>query len=303
MATSWFRKQTNDASSAYRNMLRRPLGTFLTIAVIAFALSLPACFYLMAKNLLLVHDKLPASGQLSVYMEGVPSPERQAALEKAWLAMPEVDEVTYISPDEGMELFSSYHGMAEALPLLEENPLPGMFVIEPVSDYIEDVIQLAQQVSSIDGVDDVRLDSDWILRFAAVKNVIVTLAVAFSIIMLLVVLLVVGNALRLQVQQEKNRIQVMKLVGATDRDILRPYLYTGVWYGIIGSLVAWLMTAAMIFGISASVAELAAEYNAAFRIAGLNLDELSLFVMTAMLLGIFAALLSARRHLKEIEPV
>ena len=167
----------------------------------------------------------------------------------------------------------------------------------------EKATQLAAKIRTQPSVDEVRLDSDWLQRLAAIKELAIILASLMSGLMLFAVFLIVGNTLRLQVLNQKDEIQVMKMVGATDSFILRPYLYVGVWYGLIGAVIAWVLTAIVTILLDGAVAKLAALYDNSFRLVGLSWDESLILVMTASFLGLLAARLSAGRHLKEIEPI
>jgi cell division transport system permease protein len=128
-------------------------------------------------------------------------------------------------------------------------------------------------------------------------------AISLSLLMFAAVFLIVGNTLRFNVLANKEEIQTMKLIGATDSFILRPYLYTGMWFGVLGAIIAWLATTVMTFVMNSAVEDLAALYDSQFRLNGLNWDESLLLIITGSLIGCIAARISAQRHLKEIEPV
>ena len=115
--------------------------------------------------------------------------------------------------------------------------------------------------------------------------------------------LIVGNTLRLQVLSHKDEIQVMKMVGATNSYILRPYLYVGVWYGLIAALIAWGLTQGVVLLLGDAVAQLSNLYGSHFRMLGLSWDESLIMIMIATFLGLIAARLAAGRHLREINPV
>jgi cell division transport system permease protein len=95
----------------------------------------------------------------------------------------------------------------------------------------------------------------------------------------------------------------MKLIGATDSFILRPYLYVGMWFGVLGAISAWLLTAFITIVLNGAVEDLAKLYDSQFRLIGLNWDESLLLLMLGTALGCIAAKSAAQRHLKEIEPV
>ncbi|MCW8329526.1 permease-like cell division protein FtsX [Photobacterium sp. SDRW27] len=301
----FFAVHKQQCQEALTELMRRPLGNFLTLAVLAFALTLPASFYLLAKNVTLVAQAWQNPTQLTLYLEQNIADPVASQFSDQLQSWPEVESVDYISPRQGLQDFREHAGFDQALSLLDENPLPAVVVVRPVVAWqgSDKAIQLAAKIRTEPTVNEVRLDSDWLQRLAAIKELAVTLALLMSGLMLFAVFLIVGNTLRLQVQNQKDEIQVMKLVGATDSFILRPYLYTGVWYGLIGGIVAWVLTAIVTILLDGAVAKLASLYDSSFRMVGLRWDETLILLMTASFLGLLAARLSAGRHLKEIEPI
>jgi len=117
------------------------------------------------------------------------------------------------------------------------------------------------------------------------------------------VFLIVGNTLRFNVLANKDAIQTMKLIGATDSYILRPYLYSGLWFGFLGAVIAWLFTFIITILLNSSVEQLAKLYDSQFNLVGLGFEESVILLMLGIFLGCLAAKVSAQRHLKEIEPV
>lgn len=303
--TGFFALHWQQCKQALTDLKRRPLGNVLTLAVLAFALTLPATFYLFAKNMALVAQTWHTPTQLTIYLEdGISRVEAEQVRDKL-AGWPEISKVRYISPDQGLEEFREQAGFEHAISLLDDNPLPAVVIVEPGTQWqaADAASQLATQLRTQPEVAEVRLDSDWLQRLAAIKQLVITLAGIVSGLMLFAVFLIVGNTLRLQVLNQRDEIQVMKLVGATDSFILRPYLYTGVWYGLIGGAIAWLLTVVITVLLEHAVAHLANLYDSHFRLVGLYWDETLILLMVAAFLGLLAARLSAGRHLKEIEPI
>ncbi|ELR64060.1 Cell division protein FtsX [Photobacterium marinum] len=303
--TGYFAVHKQQCLGALKELMRRPLGNILTLAVLSFALTLPASFYLLAKNVALVAQAWQNPTQLTLYLDQNISQPVANQFSDQLRGWPEIESVEYISPQQGLADFRDHAGFDQALSLLDENPLPSVVVVRPASEWqtSERATELAAKIRTEPTVDEVRLDSDWLQRLAAIKDLAVTMATLMSGLMLFAVFLIVGNTLRLQVQNHKNEIQVMKLVGATDSFILRPYLYTGAWYGFIGAAVAWVLTAIVTILLDNAVAKLAALYDSSYRLVGLRWDETLILFMVAAFLGLLAARLSAGRHLKEIEPI
>ncbi|MCG3730340.1 permease-like cell division protein FtsX [Vibrio cincinnatiensis] len=300
---SFFSIHVKQSKAAFSALWQRPLGNILTLAVISMALALPASLYLLTKNIASVAVNVASPSQINLYIqEGTPEP-RIMVLKDLIESRREVATVEYISPQQGLAELSQYAGFDQAISLLDEYALPAVLVISPSVDDNQLIKQLAQTLRQEENVTDVRLDEDWLARLDAIRHLAIIVVVSLSLLMFSSVFLIVGNTLRFNVQANKDEIQTMKLIGATDSYILRPYLYSGMWLGLLGSLSAWLMTALITVVLNGAVAELAALYDSRFRLIGLNWDESLLLLMLGTFLGCIAAHLSAKRHLKEIEPV
>src|SRR5699024_4423570 len=127
-------------------------------------------------------------------------------------------------------------------------------------------------------VDTARLDMAWLARLSGIVDLLRQAVMGMAVLLLAGVLLVVRNTLRLNILNSRYEIEVMKLVGATDRFIQRPFLYVGLWYGIIGGLLAWWLTLVMVFWLSHKVNALAALYQSDFDLVGLSLEESLLLI-------------------------
>ncbi|CAE6920564.1 Part of the ABC transporter FtsEX involved in cellular division [Vibrio sp. B1FLJ16] len=299
----FFSVHIKEAKASFSALWQRPLGNILTLAVVSIALAMPACLYLLGKNVAGAAEGVASPSQVSAYLvEGMPD-ARVMVLKDEIETWPLVKGVEYISPQQGLDDLSQYAGFDQALSLLSGYALPGVLVITPESDVKSDIQSIAGQVREQQDVTDVRLDEDWLARLDAIKTLAGIVVITLSVLMLGAVFLIVGNTLRFNVLANKEEIQTMKLIGATDSFILRPYLYTGMWFGILGATIAWLVTTAVTLVMNSAVEDLAALYDSQFRLDGLNWDESLLLIITGSLIGCIAARISAQRHLKEIEPV
>ncbi len=299
----FFGNHIRQAKASFFDLWHRPLGNLLTLAVIAMALSLPSSVYLVGKNIANVAEGVTSPAQISAYMKELTPEARIMVLKDQIESWDNVANVQYISSQQGLSDLSEYSGFEEAISLLSDYSLPAVLVIQPSSQSGSTTKQIIEALYKEDVITDVRLDADWLARLEAMQNLAVTVAIVLTILMLAAVFLIVGNTLRFTVLAHKEEIQVMKLIGATDSFILRPYLYSGVWFGFIGAASAWVLTTMITVLLNGAVENLAVLYDSQFRLTGLNKDESLLLIMLGVVLGFIAAKLSARRHLKEIEPV
>jgi cell division transport system permease protein len=116
------------------------------------------------------------------------------------------------------------------------------------------------------------------------------------------VVAVVGNTIRLEIQNRRAEIEVTKLVGGTNGFVRRPFLYTGALYGLLGGLTAWLVVAVALALLNPAIARLAQTYGSTFTLAGPGSRDLELLLGGGALLGWIGSWLAAARHLARIEP-
>ncbi len=300
---SYLKVHYKQAKASLQALMVRPLGNILTLAVISMALAMPAALYLLGKNLSVASEHVTSPSQVSGYIAEQTPEARIMVIKDELESLPEVAKVEYISPQQGLDDLSQYSGFDRAISLLDDYALPGVLIITPNTEDNQAIKQLATKVRAEQDITDVRLDEDWLTRLDAIKNLVGGIVVTLSILMLGSVFLIVGNTLRFNVLANKDEIQTMKLIGATDSYILRPYLYSGMWFGLLGALFAWIVTAVITILLNHSVEKLALLYDSRFRLIGLSWDESLLLLMLGTFLGCLAARVSAQRHLKEIEPV
>jgi cell division transport system permease protein len=164
------------------------------------------------------------------------------------------------------------------------------------------VTALAAELREIRGVAEVQLDTDWIRRLEAVLAALNRAVTIAAVVLAVAVLMIVGNTIRLDIDGRRAEIEVTKLVGATDAFVRRPFLYGGLWYGLGGGLLAWLMVLLIGAALDGPVARLAQAYGSAFRLDGLGAEAAAWLVLGGALLGWLGAWLSATRHLRAVEP-
>jgi cell division transport system permease protein len=133
-------------------------------------------------------------------------------------------------------------------------------------------------------------------------DVVKDLVSVIALLLFLAVVLIIGNTIRLNILSKKDEILVMKLVGATDAFIQRPFMYTGFWYGFLGGLSAWIAVVLLLWWMSSSVSAVSALYQKSFSLTGVDASTLFWMLSVSVFLGLTGSLLSVRRHVREIEP-
>lgn len=283
---------------------RSPLATLLTLLVIALALALPAALRLLVTNAQAATGNFANAIELSVYLKTDVPLAKGKQLAAAAQQRADVAQVQLISAEQGLEDFRRYSGFGDALAALKENPLPNMLHVRPRPEYTSSAAleALRHYFTAWPEVDLVEVDSQWVMRFNAILDVLRQLLLICAALLGAGVLAVVGNTIRLEIAGRRAEIEVTKLVGGSNSFVRRPFLYTGVLYGLGGALLAWGIVALAIAVLGESVANLARLYGSRYLLTGPSLEEVGVLLGAGVVLGWLGAWLSATRHLRSIEP-
>ncbi len=302
---AYLRAHRYELVRSLRTLLSAPFSSVITILVIAIAIFLPIALVIIVNNIQLLGGNWDGRPKMTVYLQLDASENAILTAKQTVLALPGVESVNYIPADQALEEFKRHSGFVDILYELDENPLPAVLVVVPdkIGLSNDGSKVLLRQIETLAIVDSVQYDLGWVHRlnsFMALANrFIVVVTLLFSV----GAILVVGNTVRLGIENRRREIIVGKLVGATHSFVRRPFLYLGVWYGLGGGLVAWLMAELGLFALSGPMVELAALYQANFQLQGFGLINSALMLVCSGLLGWLGAWLTVAHHLDEIEPL
>jgi cell division transport system permease protein len=285
-------------------LVRSPLSTFLTLLVIALALALPTALQLFVTNAQAATGNFASAIDVSVYLKTDVPLAKARQLAQAAQQRADVASVTLVSADQGLADFRSYSGFGDALEALKDNPLPHVLHVRPrAADSSPAALEsLRRYFGAWPEVDVVQVDAEWVMRFNAILEVLRRLLLIAAVLLGVGVLAVIGNTIRLEIQGRRAEIEVTKLVGGSNSYVRRPFLYTGVLYGLGGALLAWGIIAAAVAVLGDAVATLAQLYGSRYVLRGPSRDEIGILLGAGAALGWLGAWISATRHLRTIEP-
>ena len=290
------------AKSSLQRLLATPLPTAMTVLVIAIALALPVGLYVMLKNAQTLSRDWDGSAQISLYLKLDTSESASKSLAKRLGAHKEIAKTQFISKEQALEEFKALSGFGEVLTELDDNPLPPVIVVYPKA---RDLIQaeiLQQELGKLPEVDSAQLDAQWVRRLHAILHLAERVVWALGLGLSFAVLLVIINTIRLAIESRRDEIVIVKLVGGTDAFVQRPFLYTGLWYGLGGGIVALIIIQSVLFWVDSPVAELADLYSSAFNLKGLGFAPTMALLFGSGGLGWLGAWWAVRQHLRAIEP-
>jgi len=301
---TWLQLHASVALDSLRRMARNRSSSVMTAAVIGIALAMPSGLYLLLNNIERLSGSWDGQASLSVFLKDSVTPDAAIRLMKTVQGWPEIDRVELITPQQALEEFSRHSGFADVLGTLERNPLPSVLIVQPVAAHAgpATAAALRDKFTGLPETGLAQLDLEWVQRLSAMIEIARRGVLVVSSLLALAVLLVIGNTIRLEIQNRRDEIVVTKLIGATNGFVRRPFLYSGVWYGVLGAIIAWLLVEGGFIVLSSPVAKLAGLYESGFSLQTLPLQLLLLLLGAGMLLGLLGSWLAVGRHLSAIRP-
>ncbi|WP_428609314.1 permease-like cell division protein FtsX [Sedimenticola sp.] len=303
-ADIWLMRHLQVALASLGRLIRTPLSTLMTTLVIGIALALPSGLYLLLGNVEALSGNWDGAASISLFLTQKASDEQARKLAAQLQNDPAIDQVKWVSKAEALDEFRQLSGFSGVVETLKENPLPSLLIVEPNSQHTEpaQAEALLTRLKKHREVEFAQLDLQWVKRFHAITEIAQRGIIILASLLGMSVLLIVGNTIRLEIQNRHAEIEITKLIGGTNAFIRRPFLYNGAWYGLFGGISAWLMVSISLLLLDNPVEQLAGLYQSGFQLSGINFGTLLILLGGSTLLGLAGSWIAVGRHLNEIEP-
>ncbi|WP_447588366.1 permease-like cell division protein FtsX [Aquipseudomonas campi] len=299
---AWLENHRASLVDSLRRLAKQPIGSFFTCLVMAIALSLPMGLSLLLSNVERLGGSWQRAAQISLYLKLDTSEAAGQKLRDEIAGMPDVAEADWISREQALAEFQQQSGIGEALRDLPDNPLPGVVVVTPNEVDKPALEALRLRLAELPGVQQAQLDLLWVERLSAILKLGEHFVFGLTLLLVLALLLVIGNTIRLHIENRRTEIEVIKLVGGTDGYVRRPFLYMGALYGVGAGVLAWGVLAFGLDWLNGAVVRLAGLYGSDFALTGVPVDDGLSLLLGAVLLGYIGAWLAVARHLSELAP-
>ncbi|MBC8209639.1 MAG: cell division protein FtsX [Gammaproteobacteria bacterium] len=301
--TAWLMHHLQSLVFSLGKAYRSPSATLMTVAVIAITLTLPSGFYLLLKNIQTISGDLRSSTQISLFLDMKLSLENALQFNTQLQQRPDIATTQFISRTQALTEFKQSSGFGKSLDHVKDNPLPHTIIVSPASQLDTLAIKtLLSKLESLAEVDIAKLDTEWLEKLFTIVEIAKRSVIIISLLFSFAVLLIIGNTIRLDIQNRYQEIVVTKLIGATNAFIRRPFLYSGVWYGLFGGLLSWLIIELSILVLSGPFDSLNLLYQSQFTIISFSFSDFLIIICCSTLLGLAGSWLAVARHLNEIEP-
>lgn len=300
--SGWWQHHLDSWYDSCLRVAQRPWQSLATSLVLGISLALPTLFYLLFANLQQLGERLNLTPTLTAYTAPGVRDSAVEALVEELTKRPSIASVTYRDPTAALAQFEADTGLTDVLSSLPSNPLPGTLIVQP-ADHTPAAAERLQRELMASGVfDAVELDHVWLARLEALSGLAERLGLALALLLGVGALLVVGNTVGLAIENRRDEILIIKMVGATAQYVQRPFLYSGAITGALGGLLAGLLTAIIQLWLAPRVRHLLDAYDSQYTVMTMGPSQLAMLIVVGAALGWLGAQVAVSRHLWQIEP-
>ncbi|MBV6520496.1 MAG: Cell division protein FtsX [Gemmatimonadaceae bacterium] len=223
-------------------MRRAPLLGMLSVTTIAFSLFAFGLFSLVALNIREALRAVESQVEIRAFVADSTSVDDVGRAMEDVATYREVERVEYVSPDQALE--RARQDLGEFKDVFDSAFLPGSIDIR-LRDGFRDpatVKSVADRLRAFPIIEDVRYGEEWVSKLHRIRTVATVAGVTLGLAFAAVAVIVIGATIRMAVLARGPEISIMRMVGATDSFIRRPFLIDGFLKGIAGGLLALLLT-------------------------------------------------------------
>ena len=277
----WLTRHASTSIGALGRLSRQPFASLMIVLVIAVTLALPAAINVVVKNAQSVSSSWNNALDFSVYLKL---------------------DIT-VSEAEGLARLIRQRADVESVDLVTADALPHALVVRPSPGNTGASLTLLQEeIGNLPETDLVQVDTEWVQRFHAILDIVRKAIAIGSALLGIAIVVIIGNTIRLDIENRREEIEVTKLIGASNAFVRRPFLWTGFWYGLLGGASALLLVQYGLYLLKEPVTRLAGLYQGNITVATLGVSESLTIIGAAVFLGLFASWVTAARHMRRIEP-
>ena len=299
----WFSRHVSTAGGSLGRLGRQPFASLMIVLVIAVTLAIPAALNLVVKNAQAVSSGWDNALDFSIYLRRDIREDEAAGLARLIGQRADVESVRLITAADALDEFKRLSGFGDALDQLSENPLPHTLVVRPSpANTSQSMILLQEELANLPESELVQVDTEWVQRFHAILDIVRQAIVIGATLLGVAIVVIIGNTIRLDIQNRRDEIEVTKLIGASNAFVRRPFLWSGFWYGLFGGALALGLVQYGLFLLEQPVARLAGLYQSGVSVLSLSLEESLTILGVGVLLGLVGSWFAAARHMRRIEP-
>ena len=276
-------------------------SSLMMFIVIGVTLFLPSSGLLIVENVSQISNSIAYDAELSLFLKKSIKQDQIDFIKSA------LDKTLIIKKNHFESKLTAWDKLQSKLNLnpldsgISENPLPDAFFISLNTFNEKEINTLISNLKITDGVENIFFDAGWVKKLRSILYLFKIGLLLLGIILIIILIVVIGNTIRLQTLTHKDEIEVSKLIGATNSFIQRPFMYTGLIYGLGGGLITICTLKLTIEIFNKASINLEAMLGGTFILKSLLWQQNLSIIIIAMLIGCFASFFAAQQSIRKFE--
>ena len=285
---------------ALRRLFYAKAASLVMFIIIGITTCLPMSALLFLENIKQASSQIEYSAEVSIFLINEYKDDDLKTFTSFLKEQPIVSKITFEKKEDAWVKLQKKI-MIDGDSLIEKNPLPDSFYLSLATLDENEIDYLVKELKEFPIIDDVLMDSAWVNKLNSILSLGELIINFLGILLLSVLAVIIGNTIRLQALSFKDEIEVSKLIGASNAFIRRPFLYTGIFYGIGGAIVAIAIIKLMIFIFNyyAYVIESILGFN--ISINDLLITHYLAMIILIIVIGWLASYFSTNRTLSKVK--
>ena len=276
-------------------------GSIMMFIIIGITLCLPSAGYLIVENIRQISTKIQHEAEISIFLKKDISQDQIDFIESALKSSPEIKKIHFEPKLMAWKKLQSKLKLSTLDIGISENPLPHGFFITLNTLNKEKINRLTEDLKLINGIDNIVIDGSWIKKLRAIIYMVKIGLLSLGTLLVIVLIVIISNTIRLQTLTYQNEILVSKLIGATNSFIHRPFIYTGLIYGLGGGIITISILESIVIVFNNVTERYEYILGNTIVLVGLSSTDYLIIVVLAMLIGLFSSFFSARQSIKKLE--
>jgi cell division transport system permease protein len=287
---------------AFRRIWVTRRTSFVAIAMIAMSLFVLGGFVLVADNMEQAVARWQGKSHIKIFFEPDATPDQIRTVDSYLASHPDLRTRSFLTREQALARFKTYFvNLSQVADQLDENPFPPSFEVEVTPRVVQSGAFPGEMkaLRSMSGVEQVQYDWEWLSRLRRLIDIVNAIGLTAGGILAIAAAFTIANVIRLTMLTYREEIEIMRLVGATERIIRGPFLIEGLLQGTIGGVAA----VGLLFGTFELAQRLLAPSSSllwSFLFIGfLPWQKIAAIVVGGMLAGWIGSWLSVRERVTE----
>ncbi|MGV6850791.1 MAG: cell division protein FtsX [bacterium] len=297
--SAWWRNHQDAIHLSFQYLIARRGATAFTMLVIGLCLLLPGTLSILLEGGRGLSEEWLDSGEIMIFLSSGDDVASAQKILETIRFNPQIESAILRTPEEVIQELISLAGFEQPI-AEEENPLPYIIQARPVIRDTQQVAGLIDEIAKMKGVDLARYDMLWLQRVQQLDHVGRSVALLLFMLVIAIIIAVISNTIRLEVQSRAVEIKVLQLVGASNAYLRRPYLYAGLWIAIGGSLLGLVLLSVLQWWLWPGISQLVSGLGGELQLSLTYWIALAFVVLSLWLICVVTAWAAVSLQVKKL---